>query len=77
MTTIPRVPDTRSYVSPNVFDGMRPLSAARLRHLQRRFGNPPPRRHRNVFSLTMAVLITIFRAVVARLTAVMRSGASH
>ncbi len=44
MPAVRHVSDVHSYASPHVFSGTQPLSAARAKQLQARFGQAPARR---------------------------------
>jgi hypothetical protein len=63
MSVIPNAPDVRSYVSDRVFDGTRPLSAARTKRLQERFRQAPAKRRWNVFGRIFTALTALAQAV--------------
>jgi hypothetical protein len=70
-TNTTRVPDMRSYVSPHVFDGKRPISPALAKRLQARYGKPAPKetapaRHPGGWIRTMGMSVASHTAKIAQ-----------
>jgi hypothetical protein len=63
MSAIPKIPDVHSYASARVFNGTRPLSAARTKKLQARFRQAPAKRRWKVFGFVMAAIVAVAHAV--------------